>query len=393
MAQFAFRDQLLLAKIQADPDIEEALDPATDAIRVSNLQFSPQFETDSGENEHQSGLDQGDPQITSGGANMSFDVRMSGAGAEGAEPEYSVFMEMSGFAKTVTGAEITNTAQAGGANTATLAVAESAVDDAYKGMPLFLTGGTGSGQSAVILSYDGTTKVATVAKNWTTPPDATTTYRIPPNVLYRYASSNLKNASLAGFQNSISVGAQSIRRRLFKAVGSMSLNIGTSQVPQFSFNTRGAIPARPDDVARPTGVAFDTSKAQAFRNAEALYAGIPIGFSAFSLSDNSNLDQEQDPAQEFGFGNAAITQRAVGGQFSPYMRNKASQDWLGRFFDSTEGSMVLRWGPSAGNRISILMPRVLPSGNPSESAIGSFAGESVPFRVLGADDGLWYCVH
>jgi hypothetical protein len=72
----------------------------------------------------------------------------------------------------------TGTAQAGAAGTITLAAGASATDDLFNGTRILLTGGTGAGQARIITDYNGTTKVASIAPNWTTNPDATSTYEI-----------------------------------------------------------------------------------------------------------------------------------------------------------------------------------------------------------------------
>lgn len=71
-----------------------------------------------------------------------------------------------------------NTAQAGAAGTITLDASASATTDFYVGMWLYLTGGTGAGQARVCTAYNGTTKVATIAPNWATNPDATSTFAV-----------------------------------------------------------------------------------------------------------------------------------------------------------------------------------------------------------------------
>ena len=71
-----------------------------------------------------------------------------------------------------------NTAQTGTSTTITLDASASAVDEAYTGMNVLLTGGTGSGQVRAISGYVGATKVATVSTSWTTTPDATSTFSI-----------------------------------------------------------------------------------------------------------------------------------------------------------------------------------------------------------------------
>lgn len=69
-------------------------------------------------------------------------------------------------------------AQAGNANSITLRAAATATNDLYIGQKISIYAGTGSGQTRGIANYNGTTKVATVARNWTTAPDATSYYRI-----------------------------------------------------------------------------------------------------------------------------------------------------------------------------------------------------------------------
>lgn len=73
---------------------------------------------------------------------------------------------------------VTGTAQAGTANTITLASGSNATDNFYRRQRVILTGGTGAGQSAVIQAYIGSTKVAYIGQSWATAPDNTTTYSI-----------------------------------------------------------------------------------------------------------------------------------------------------------------------------------------------------------------------
>lgn len=70
------------------------------------------------------------------------------------------------------------TAQAGAAGTITLASGASSTNSIYVDRTVTITGGTGAGQSRIITAYNGTTKVATVHRNWDTNPDNTSTYSI-----------------------------------------------------------------------------------------------------------------------------------------------------------------------------------------------------------------------
>jgi hypothetical protein len=75
-------------------------------------------------------------------------------------------------------AKETDTAAAGGAATITLGATGSTVNNIYNLARIYIISGTGAGQVAQVLSYVGSTKVATVTANWATPPDATSVYRI-----------------------------------------------------------------------------------------------------------------------------------------------------------------------------------------------------------------------
>jgi hypothetical protein len=74
----------------------------------------------------------------------------------------------------------TGTAQAGAAATITLDAGASATNDLYAGEWVQITAGTGAGQTRFILSYVGSTKVASVAPNWKTNPDATSVFSVLP---------------------------------------------------------------------------------------------------------------------------------------------------------------------------------------------------------------------
>lgn len=57
-------------------------------------------------------------------------------------------------------------------------VGASAIDGAYDPAMVLIIDGTGTGQTRLILEYDGTDKVATVDRNWKVNPDATSVFQI-----------------------------------------------------------------------------------------------------------------------------------------------------------------------------------------------------------------------
>lgn len=70
------------------------------------------------------------------------------------------------------------TAQSGGTLEITLSNSDPGTNSEYLGATIRITGGSGSGQVRIISSYDSSTKVAIVTKNWTTTPDSTSAYKI-----------------------------------------------------------------------------------------------------------------------------------------------------------------------------------------------------------------------
>ena len=70
------------------------------------------------------------------------------------------------------------TAITGGPSTISLSVSAESLTDAYSEMQISITGGTGSGQTKTITSYNSSTKTATVDTPWTTQPDSSSVYNI-----------------------------------------------------------------------------------------------------------------------------------------------------------------------------------------------------------------------
>jgi len=110
------------------------------------------------------------------------------------------------------------TAQSGStSNTIKLDASASATNSIYVGNIVTITGGTGLGQSRSITAYVGSTKVATVDRNWITTPDNTSTFAIYANttpttfsdqgVAQAAASGSITLAATASATNDIYVGS------------------------------------------------------------------------------------------------------------------------------------------------------------------------------------------
>ena len=71
-------------------------------------------------------------------------------------------------------------AQGGTSTTITLNALASSGNDVYAGQMVFIRSGTGQDEAALITSYNGTSKVATIDGNWVSTPDTTSAYIINP---------------------------------------------------------------------------------------------------------------------------------------------------------------------------------------------------------------------
>lgn len=105
----------------------------------------------------------------------------------------------------------TGTAQAGASSAITLDAGASATDNFYLDQTVHITGGTGAGQSRMIRTYVGSTKVANVASGWATTPDNTSTFAIYPQSggvdLRVIAGSTVSTTTAQLGVNAVQVGA------------------------------------------------------------------------------------------------------------------------------------------------------------------------------------------
>jgi len=156
-------------------------------------------------------------------------------------------------------------AQAGGASTITLTSFSSATDDVYVGETVWISGGTGFGQERVITAYNGTTKVATVDRAWTTNPDSTSTYEVYPfgRVV---VTSNLDKTGYTA-----SVGSGGITSSSFAAGAIDAASIATDAITS----------------AKIAAGAITSSEAPALANLDAAVTSRAVAGDAMTLADGA----------------------------------------------------------------------------------------------------------
>lgn len=109
-------------------------------------------------------------------------------------------------------------AQDGDDDEITLAATASASDNLYKDAIVAIIGGTGAGQSRGITGYNGTSKVASVGRNWVTNPDSTSQYVIFAGQEQFYMLEGTEPTGAPDADSSFRAIMQAVKRRKFNKV-------------------------------------------------------------------------------------------------------------------------------------------------------------------------------
>ena len=226
------RKRAILAKIETTYGQDPMPSGQLDALLMSNLSVSP-MEMTLAQRQNVKAYMGNNPNVLAAiYAKVSFDIEVAGSGTAGVAPAYDELLRACGLAATTLAAPVTGSSTAGSATAITLGTGASASDGAYVGLTINLTTGTGAGQSAVIASYVGATKVATFSAPLATAAAASTGYTIPAQVVYQPVSGNLE--SVAFYCN-----VDSVKHLMLGARGTVSVKASAQGIPMWSFAFTG----------------------------------------------------------------------------------------------------------------------------------------------------------
>lgn len=351
----AMRKRVILAKLE--PTYGSDSSPAAaDAILCRNLNINPMEGS-------QVERDFIRPYFGASGAirvenyvRMDFETELAGSGTAATAPEWGTLMKACNFSETVTAAAITGTAQAGGTTTSIkLASGASSTDDFYTGMTVSITAGTGNGQSGEIISYNGTSKVATIAKAWTSGPDATSSYSIGANVMYT-PNSNFGTA-VASTSASIYFNVDGVRHVLLGARGSVSFDVSAKQIPVIKWTFTGLM-GTISDQSLPSAdyTGWQTPVTVSTANTTDLnllgYNGAVLQTLNFDVANNVVY------RQLVGAEAVLITDRKPVGKVSIEATTVTAKDWWTQAKNATTGVFAVKHGQTAGNIIGVTAPKV-----------------------------------
>lgn len=285
---------------------------------------------------------------------MSFMMDLAGTATPGTAAPWGPVLRGCGFAETLTGSAVTGAAQAGAASTITLAAGASATNGTYVGTTIsYTTGGTDFGTPRTIIAYNGTTKVATVDKDWDTPPGASSGYSISANATYLPISSAFESLTL--YYN-----ISGVRHKGLGAKGSVAFDLSANNRPSLKFNYIAAYGGVADaSEATPVYTGFQTPQTVGSLNTKALLAGKLADGSATGIQlmkfdlDMANAVKHR---QLIGAAGVILTDRQPKGNVSFESTTVAFHDWFGDILASTKYPFMIENGLVAGNRACIVLP-------------------------------------
>lgn len=392
MSLYRSRNRDIAVKMMASPGVDPVPTTTSNAVKIrSGGGFQADLSNEATDY-LQGSLTESAPIPGGGGAKFNLPCFLTGAGAAGTAPDFGKLLRASGLSETLTASAVTGTAQDGAASAITLASGASATNNAYRGMVITTTGGTGSGQTNLISAYNGSTKVATVAVPWATTPDNTTTYSIVANALYRPVTTGLEAVAIYEWLHHPDGSSDSRLAKVIDAMMGFNVGIQPKKLPTIEFQASGRLVAAPADATKPSTAVYDSVGPRPFVNAQAYLGGASVRFSDFSFNIGAAVQSFDDPADAYGQGAADIVSRKAEGRIVANMVLTSSRNAFADWQASTSRDLWLRWGDSAGNRVSLYFPAIRFTGNERQDANG-FAAEALPFQAIGSDAELFLCIH
>lgn len=395
--KFRSRNQVLLVKVQAAKGTAETPTVGSNAVKVQfPIPWTPQLET-LDTNYAQDGLDQSEHIVGGGMINLKPSAFLKGSGSGGTAPDYGALLRGCAMSETLLASAATGTAQAGAASTITLAAGASSVNDAYKGMPIRITGGAGSGMVNIISAYNGSTKVATVAIPWAslpsgTAPDNTSTYSIDACALYRPISLATEVVTAWRLQHDSDGTSNSLRDRAFDCAGGFSLQLAPGKLGTIAFDLRGRFVADRDDYAYPGAATFQSQAAEALLGAQIYLGSEAIKFTDLRFDIGAQAAMFPDASDSYGMDTAEVIGRQPSGQITPNMVSVATRNTMQDWRQGNTKQLWVRWGSATGKRVSLWWPSIKYTGDEGQDLQG-YAGQALPFRTPTLNGALYMCIH
>jgi hypothetical protein len=346
--------KILASKIEGIYANDSLPDATINGVPVYNLDLTP-LETESVPRDFmKSTFGNDEDYISAAYAKLSFETDIVGSGTAGTPPPVGNLLRACSMSETILTTANTASAVSGGVNTIGLGATASAVTDAYVGMTINITAGIGNGQSGVIKSYDGATKVATMMENWTTPPTNASTYSLNAQVIYRRITDNPESITHYAYFGS---GSNAVLHKVVGARGNVSLQLDNKKLPKFKFSYL-CIYVPVVDQAAPA-IDFAASKKPVIVNAKNTRNIKLLGYSGVALSSLTiDLGNETQYRTMPGASDCVtISDSKPTGSINQRAVKVADKNWFDSVLNIEVGGLSVTHGLEAGNIFKVDAPR------------------------------------
>lgn len=384
------RNGLLLFALQSAEGTAATPSPSTDAIPLEDDSFtynSPYQTEDS--SEINGSLVASAPLVIGQAATVSFRSRLKGAGSgavytSSVKPPLHAPLQACGMRGQFTTAIAAAALSAGTTSSGTLGTGFNSTAQAYRGMPLLLSGGPGAGRMPLITDFSAA-KVALLSDLYGTALSTATLAALPANWSYAGTSPGDTASRLTDQPcGTIYWYEDGNLLQWIDCRGTIDLD-GNSARPGFgTFNFTGIYVGK-TAAAVPAAVVAGHSAPLLVQGSglppamQVNRRGLPI--SRWSLTNGGNIESPEDPNTTFGYGSGQIGGRAPVFEADPLSTLVTTRDVLAEIGAFANYPIALQFGSVAGNRVSLLNPLAQPiEATPGKR--GTFRSETTRWRAL-----------
>lgn len=383
---------LLLIALQSAEGTPATPSAATDVVpcETDSVSYNGPYKTQAADEANGSFV-ASSPLVMGQPSTFSFRSRMKGAGqtyTASVKPPLHAPLSACGWLGQFTAALAAAALAAGTAQSATLGAGGSSTAQAYRGMPLVLTGAPAANRLSLITDYSAG-KVATLADNFGSALSASNTGAIAANWCYA-PTSPVDAASRATMHPAATIYwyEDGILYQWMDCRGSVDFE-GNSGEPGYAvFNFTGifagkttvAVPAAPvyPSQSAPLLVMGVGGVQPAFQINR---RGMPI--SKWSLKNGAGLESPDDPNTAIGFGAAQIEDRMPILEIDPLMTFVATRDALADIAAFAQYPGAIQAGSVAGNRWGLTLPIIQPTDT-ATAMRGKLRAETLHYQATTA---------
>lgn len=376
---------------------EDAAPTAADAFpfEADGYSYNAPYRSEASQ-EATGSLAAGAPLVVGQPADISIRVRIKGAGAgttytASVKPPHHALFEACGLRGLFTAALAAAALTAGDTSAATLAVAFATDAQAYRGMPLQLSGGNSSGRLVHVSDYSAG-REATLADVFDAALTTSVSAALPAN--WTYAPTSPKDVASRATDHpsgTLYIYEDGVLHKFVGCRGSLTQLGGQTARPGFAtFNFMGiyagkslaTIPA----VSVPQHAAPVLAMGTGGVDPRVVINRKELAISQWNVNFGQVKEVSDDPNTPHGFDSPELAGRGLRLEIDPLATLPANRDTVAEIEAGDEYPGVVRLGTVAGNRWSATLPLLQPA-DPAVSTRGIYRSENLSLAAKNSGVG------